>query len=408
MMSAARLCSTACALTLLVCSLLRSIDTLLFDATLNTMIAPTKLYTIATLLTFTLMTTALTKPYGTAAVLVPIWAAIKHQADRTLLPQNIECGGRRCEVLITGGNSGIGYAVAQELVRQNHAVWLACRSTIKCRAAAAELGGYATPVSVPLDLADLNSVRNFSAVLAAGPGLDLVVGSAGVVPVGHSVDSQGWESGLGVMHFGHWALLNWLNRSATVIPSKTRVVMVSSAAMRLGSFHTSLFDGDHGEGDLRGEHTTGCPITFPLCLRNEAGSSGRGWVWSNSYSRAKLANVLLAYQLARLGWLASSVHPGMVMTPMAKRVSPHLFQLADRAQDLFMNHILRSPSEAAAVILRAASTLNGSYHNGMGDPVPAYLIEGLVNDRLAEKLWEVTAQQVGMWEQKNYPLDKWL
>ena len=94
-------------------------------------------------------------------------------------------------------------------------------------------------------------------------------------------------------------------------------VQTASDAARLGSLHASLFDdAAGGEGDLRGELTTGCAIPLPFCVPPKRADMHLGGRLNfGAYPRAKLANVLYARELQRRhGLPAVSVHPGMVDT----------------------------------------------------------------------------------------------
>src|SRR5216117_1864747 len=80
--------------------------------------------------------------------------------------------------LITGANTGIGRATADDLARRGGKVFVACRSAEKGRAAAT---GNDAVAFLPLDLADLASVRNCAAeFLARGEPLHVLINNAGV------------------------------------------------------------------------------------------------------------------------------------------------------------------------------------------------------------------------------------
>src|SRR3546814_10152414 len=71
--------------------------------------------------------------------------------------------------LVTGGNGDIGYWTGLHLARKGAQVMLACRSPARAEAALATMRAAAPTAridSVPLDLADLASVRNAAAEFA--------------------------------------------------------------------------------------------------------------------------------------------------------------------------------------------------------------------------------------------------
>jgi NAD(P)-dependent dehydrogenase (short-subunit alcohol dehydrogenase family) len=77
------------------------------------------------------------------------------------------------EVIVTGGNSGVGEATAAALAAAGHSVVIACRTIQKAeRAAATMAGGVAI---AHLDLADLTSVRKFADSV---DGVDVLINNA--------------------------------------------------------------------------------------------------------------------------------------------------------------------------------------------------------------------------------------
>ncbi|MFD1722358.1 SDR family NAD(P)-dependent oxidoreductase [Amnibacterium endophyticum] len=85
-------------------------------------------------------------------------------------------------VLITGANSGIGFATAQQLVERGATVWVAARDLAKGDAAAQGLGHGAR--AVRLDVTDPESIGE--AVAQVGR-LDVLINNAGVNPGGEDV-----------------------------------------------------------------------------------------------------------------------------------------------------------------------------------------------------------------------------
>jgi len=115
--------------------------------------------------------------------------------------------------LVTGANTGIGRATAEALARQGGRVYVACRSREKGQAAVAGIKAAAGTDAVwflPLDLADLDSVRTCaSEFLARSEPLHVLVNNAGIGGA-HGLTRQGFELTFGVNHLGHYALTQLL------------------------------------------------------------------------------------------------------------------------------------------------------------------------------------------------------
>jgi len=91
-------------------------------------------------------------------------------------------------VVITGGNSGIGFEAAKVLVSKNAHVTIFCRNEEKARAAVAQIAQSATPEAtidyVLMDLADLSSVRNAAGTyLRNHQKLDVLLNNAGLMMI---------------------------------------------------------------------------------------------------------------------------------------------------------------------------------------------------------------------------------
>jgi NAD(P)-dependent dehydrogenase (short-subunit alcohol dehydrogenase family) len=200
--------------------------------------------------------------------------------------------------LITGANTGIGRATAAGLAKRGGKVFLACRSAQQGRAAAAEITaatGNDAVVFLPLDLADLASVRDCAAeFLARGEPLHVLINNAGVAGA-RGLTKDGFELGFGVNHLGHFALtMALLDRLAASAPA--RVVTVASDA-----------------------HYQARGIDFDAVRRPTASRTGL-----REYAVSKLGNVLFTQELARRtegrGIAASALHPGVVASDIWRRV----------------------------------------------------------------------------------------
>ncbi|MEM7604629.1 MAG: SDR family NAD(P)-dependent oxidoreductase, partial [Myxococcota bacterium] len=114
--------------------------------------------------------------------------------------------------IVTGANSGIGFETARVLAERGAKVVFACRSEERALGALERLSKDARAQSsfMPLDLADLDSVRAFAASFREGHGrLDLLINNAGVMFPPESQTRQGYELQFGVNHVGHFALTGW-------------------------------------------------------------------------------------------------------------------------------------------------------------------------------------------------------
>ncbi len=199
---------------------------------------------------------------------------------------------------VTGGNTGIGRATALGLAQRGGRVYIACRSVTKGEEAAASIRastGNSSVWVVPLDLADLDSVRACAvSFLARGEPLHVLVNNAGLAGV-RTVTAQGFEIAFGVNHLGHFLLTNSL-LGLLESSAPARVVSVASDS-----------------------HYAAKGIDFDALRRAAPGITGMP-----AYSVSKLCNVLFTQELARrtagTGVTTYALHPGVVASEMFRRV----------------------------------------------------------------------------------------
>ena len=115
------------ALLVLLCGLfpfyLRLVDYLFFHPATEQLDALHPLLPLAVLLTLSasLLWTAPRRPVLASSIAMLLFAAVKYQADETIPPPSLKCAsGSKCVVLVTGANSGIGFAVAESLLDDGH------------------------------------------------------------------------------------------------------------------------------------------------------------------------------------------------------------------------------------------------------------------------------------------------
>jgi NAD(P)-dependent dehydrogenase (short-subunit alcohol dehydrogenase family) len=142
------------------------------------------------------------------------------------------------QIVVTGGNSGIGFEAAREFARAQAYVVLACRDLDKARVAAAKIITAfpgATLDVMELDLASLKSIRRFAGSLRARHSkLHVLCNNAGVMAIPRRRTADGFEMQFGTNHLGHFALTGLL---LDTLDEDSRVVTVSSGVHRMGSIN---------------------------------------------------------------------------------------------------------------------------------------------------------------------------
>jgi len=140
---------------------------------------------------------------------------------------------RKQTIIITGGNSGLGYECAKKVAefdKNNHVV-IACRNAVKAKKAVDSLileTNNPNITSLELDLSSLESIRGFVREFSQKkyPPLYALVCNAGVQFIDKThFTKDGFEATFGVNHLGHFLLANMLFEQ---IMHSGRIVLVSS------------------------------------------------------------------------------------------------------------------------------------------------------------------------------------
>jgi NAD(P)-dependent dehydrogenase (short-subunit alcohol dehydrogenase family) len=229
-------------------------------------------------------------------------------------------------VLITGGNSGLGFACASAILKSPQgASWrivLACRDKGRAQAAVDQLTDGAIAVGqvevMSLDLASLASVRAFAVELIkrlnAGtiPPLHAVVCNAGMNPLNtKTTTADGFEATFGINHLGHFLLINQL---LPALQSPGRVVVVAS--------------GIHDPAQKSGVPAPAWndPTALARGELGPAGAADKSMAYGQRrYSTSKLANVYFTYALARrlpAEITANAFDPGLMPRTGLMREAP--------------------------------------------------------------------------------------
>jgi NAD(P)-dependent dehydrogenase (short-subunit alcohol dehydrogenase family) len=268
-------------------------------------------------------------------------------------------------------------------------VLLACRDTGRGEEALAAVGarrrGSAPVDLVALDLADLGSVREAAAAVAARPEpLDLLLNNAGVMAPPRRETVDGFELQLGTNHLGHFALTALLREKLTAAP-EPRVVTLTSGAHRFGS------------------------IDFDDLQRR------RRYMRWLAYGQSKLANLLFALELQRRAVAADltlrsmAAHPGYAATNL-QHAGPQLdagllSRLTAPAWSV-SNHLFgQSPRDGALPTLYAATEPDlsggsligpGGFASLRGAPALETPSGAALDEGTARRLWEVSEELTGV------------
>jgi NAD(P)-dependent dehydrogenase (short-subunit alcohol dehydrogenase family) len=279
-------------------------------------------------------------------------------------------------IVVTGGNSGIGFEAAKVLAQKGAELVLACRDARRGEEACREIREThpaAAVSTMPLDLADLASVRAFAAAFAERfPRLDVLIDNAGVMVPPRGETADGFETQMGVNHLGHFALTGLLLPALRNAPAP-RVVVTTSVMHRAGCL---------------------CSLDFKRRTRRH-----RPW---RSYSDSKLANLSFALELhrrlggAEQGVAAIAVHPGVTATGLQR----HLCLSRPLTSLIAMN-----VRQGALPTLYAATSpeLSGGEFIGpdgcmgvRGYPAPARPSRRAGDPALARRLWEASEEATGV------------
>jgi len=241
--------------------------------------------------------------------------------------------------VVTGGYSGIGLEAVRALAGRGARVVVPVRSPEKAAAALADIEG--DLLALPMDLADLGSVRRFGQDIAEmTTSLDLLINNAGIMACPMERVGPGWESQFGVNHMGHFALTQALFPMLERADAP-RIVALSSTGHKLSDIRWDDIHYTETEYDK----------------------------WQ-AYGQAKTANALFANaasrRLARHSGLAFSVHPGGIFTPLQRHL-PQEEMIAlgwldeDGAPSERARQGFKSPEQGASTTVWAATspTLEG-------------------------------------------------
>ncbi|AXI04255.1 SDR family NAD(P)-dependent oxidoreductase [Aquirhabdus parva] len=269
-------------------------------------------------------------------------------------------------VLITGANTGIGFATAKVLVQGGADVILACRNPDKAAEAQAELqklGGKGTVDVIPLDLNSLDSVKAAAELINKRyDSLDVLINNAGIFGDALRFTEDGYEQQFGVNYVGPF-LLTQLLLPALKRAKAGRIVHLSSIMHWLGNIK-------------------------PESFRMTSGS----YRAVAAYGQSKLANLLFSHALARqlvgTSVTSNALHPG--------GVDSEIYRDLPKYQYAVMRHFLIPTRRPAELIAQMAVGVEWAGRNGeyVSAHMPNWQSSRAKDAALADQLYQQSLEMV--------------
>lgn len=287
--------------------------------------------------------------------------------------------------IVTGGYSGLGVETTRALSGAGATVIVPARDRAK---AERTLAGIDNVRIETMDLSDPASIAAFAdRIVGAGTPVSILVNSAGIMATPLARDAEGHESQFSTNHLGHFRLAAGL-WPALVAAGGARVVSVSSRGHQIG------------------------PVDF-----DDIDFRTRAYDKWQAYGQAKTANALFALGLDRRGAehgvRAFSLHPGVILTDLARHLSEdeiYAFDVYDENGNRRVDPArdLKSPQQGAATSVWAATRpeldgIGGVYCEDCEVALPQGEAAGnkgvapwAMDPDAAERLWALSERLTGV------------
>ncbi|CAG9956413.1 unnamed protein product [Clonostachys rosea f. rosea IK726] len=283
-------------------------------------------------------------------------------------------------ILVTGGSSGLGKQSIIYLARKKPSeIWFTSRTRSEADETFEDIRKHAPDTTIKhltLDLGSFKSIQSAAQFLLSRiTRLDILMLNAGVMGIAPGLTEDGYEIQFGINYLGHALLTKLLLPILKVTASEghaVRVVILSSYS------HWNA-----PKWGIQFQHLKTTAEQIPTLQR---------------YAQSKLANILLARQLAKEHPEVTSVavHPGAADTDLQAGVTG--IGLMERILNATINRfLLYQPVETVAKHqVWAATTIkelvNGEYYDPIG--LPGKRRPEATNEDLAKRLWNWTEEEL--------------
>ena len=279
-------------------------------------------------------------------------------------------------IIVTGGNSGLGFEAVKSLSVKGSETILACRSAKNGESAKKQILEEHPNAQINvmnLDLADLKSIHSFAMKFDAQyHKVDVLLNNAGII-CPYKKTKDGFEIQIGTNHLGHFALTGLLLHCLKNTKG-SRVINVSSLGHKFGKMIFDNFMFEKGDYSIM-----------------------------KAYGRSKLSNLLFTYELQRkfekfnIDCIAVAAHPGVAKSNLAKYVTKKLLYkigMAISSSIMSQNSSMGALPEIRASVdplVKGGDYFGpGGFQEWRGYPVKVKSNNASHDLKNAEKLWEIS------------------
>ncbi len=282
--------------------------------------------------------------------------------------------------VITGANSGAGFEAAKVLLSKNARVVMLCRNPEKANAAIEDikrtLWADVDVSFIEMDLGVLGSVREAGELVKSQvPDIDALICNAGIANVAKQVITvDGFESQLGVNHYGHFLLCGLLFER--IETSNGRIVVVGSNGYKMIKkiqFDDMNFDGKYSS--------------------------------MKAYCQSKLALMVFAYELQRRIKATGKNVPVQVCHPGASRTNLGGSPLVFKILMTILSPLIQSAERGSWPEVLCA-TEDGLKSEALYGPTKRRDTGGVIGEcklqlhaldrEVADKLWTLSEEKTGL------------
>jgi NAD(P)-dependent dehydrogenase (short-subunit alcohol dehydrogenase family) len=270
--------------------------------------------------------------------------------------------------VITGATSGIGKETALALAKNDHAIYMLVRDTLKGEEVRQQIMAATKNKNIYViecNLADLKSVCAATDLLKASlMGINVLINNAGGIFPERLESSNGYEMTFAINHLGHFLLVN--NLLPLLERGQARIINVSSEAHRMG------------KPDF-----------------NDLQWTRRPYSALKAYGMAKLFNIYFTQSLATKfgprGINAFALHPGVVNTSFGSGLTG----IANFFMWLMRPFMISAEQGAqTTVYLATAPRLDAKSGRYFKKSRPAGTSATANDDAARNKLWEISTRLI--------------